>query len=457
MGLIAAITVAAVSLNTTNNITKTIETNNGLGDIPNPLKILGISGITTFFDGISVKINNLRDLTPYTVGPEGEYQYATPQEAYNAAIADGRGDDFPAVIIISPGTYSFGNNQFPIIQTGISWVALPAVPGVSGGVIFTATGSNGGIHVETTFDAFRIMIFQGITFGGVNDATGFLLNVTGGQIALSQCGSLNSNFRIVLGSDLSFVVFAAFQSTFKTLPPNDFITTISEFVQIIIESCNIIQVYTGGDPVPTQGGHVFNLQNGVGQVTLLNSLILLNYYDGFINGPNTTNGAFISMYGSRAIFFESFYPYFMKINGKCSLEISRNNMNIQGPLIYIPQDLISGNGVSIIISTNDIASKNTTIKTDSTVTTIGNIDIKILNSRLVVGSDDYIIDIPNANIGDTLNVLLTQSTITTQSTFPPNYANGPGFGTATITVGGSYSTNSATTANGFTYIPLTPL
>lgn len=443
-------------------IVGTVSTDNGIliPIIDQTLKFRGVSGIKTSIRGIdNITWDNLRDITPYTVDSNGGSEFLTPQEAYNQAVADGRGGTgLPAVIIIAPGTYDFGDTQFPITQPGISWVSLPAVPGVSGGVVFTASGLNGGIYVNIAFDAFTNMIFQGITFGGINDENGFLLNVTGGQTVLVSCGSLNSNFRIYLGGE-DFVVFSAFESTFKTLPPNDFITSLSEFVYITMESCNFIQLYTGGSPVVTQGGHIFNFEQGIGQVTLIDHLFLISHYLGVISGPNTTNNAFISVYGTRVntSFTDPLYPYFMKINGKCTIEITRNHLSLQGPLIYIPLDLISGDGIDILLANSVITSRNTTIKSESTVTTIGNINMKIVNSYLVVAIDDYIIDIQNANLGDTLAVLLAGTTLTTQAPALGDYAIGPGAAFATITVGGSFSTNGATTANNFLYVPLTPL
>src|ERR1041385_2020826 len=90
-------------------------TQNGTFSPDKYIEITGVSGIKTRIDfpqSPQIIIDNLRDITPYTVGIDGSYEFSNPQDAYNQAIADGRGIDNPAIILIGPGTYPFGSTQF---------------------------------------------------------------------------------------------------------------------------------------------------------------------------------------------------------------------------------------------------------------------------------------------------------------------------------------------------------
>lgn len=445
-----------------NGIISTVYTDDGVLSpvVDQSLKLFGISGIKTSISGIDeITVNNLRDLTPYTVNADGGSEYLTPQEAYLAAVADGKGGiGLPAVIIISPGTYDFGDTQFEINQPGISWVALPSLPGISAGVVFTASGPNGGLLVSIPFDPIKLAIFQGITFGETNSDIGFLINNTQGQCALVSCGSLNSNFRIIMGGNSSYTVMSILSSTFKTIPNNDFITTVDPFTILILEGCNIFQLITGAIPI-FPGGHVFNFQNGVLLVRIFNTFIHIDHYDGVFKGPlsGVTNDGLIEFQRSTVLVAGSLTPYFFKQSGHMNLRVSSSILDIYGPLIYQNEDCLSGETHLLFFAENKLTSNNASILIESNVTVIGNNDYQLYNSFINVLIDPYIINIPTATGSDTVDVILAGTTIKTTAAPFGDYALGPGLLFGNIRVGGSFCINGATTANAFTYIPLTPI
>ena len=80
-------------------------------DSSGQVTISGVSGITTSGTGMNMTINNLRDVSEYVVGPSGEAEYSTLDDAIRAASSDPKTDPNDASvdgvsIILLPGTYT---------------------------------------------------------------------------------------------------------------------------------------------------------------------------------------------------------------------------------------------------------------------------------------------------------------------------------------------------------------
>jgi len=433
-------------------------TDNGtLSPIQNQsLKFNGKSGIKVTLELPDIiTIDNLRDLTNYTVDCNGGSEFLTPQEAYHKALLDGKGGnngEFEAIIIISPCRYDFGTTQFEINTSNIIWSSLSTFTGLTNGVIFTSSGPSGGIHVSLPVDSNQFMIFQGISFGDVGDSTnGFVLNVTKGQCVMSECGCADTNFRIFLGGE-GITFLSSYDSSFRPLPPNDFITTIDSNTLIIFHDTQIIQVGTG-----SPGGSIFNYNNGITQSRMFNLFILFDAYTNVYNGPIAGAIGEGTIQVERATIIANdigLFPYFIKQNGPFNLEIFGSTMTLQGPLVYQNTDSTSGDVHNVILANSYITSKNTTFFIEPTVSVIGQNNYEISNSRLTVTVDLYFINIVSASGTDTLIVILVGTTTkTTQAPLGVSAVGVPAF--STFTTGGSFSLNGANAISGFVYIPLT--
>lgn len=451
----------ATICNNCEGIVNFVFTNNGtLSPIVNQsLAFNGTSGIVVSLvlpDVIT--INNLRDLTAYTVDCNGGSEFLTPQAAYNQALLDGKGGnlgDFNAIIIIAPCIYDFGTTQFLINTTNIIFSTLSPVSSVASSVIFSASGPNGGIHVTVSpFLENQYVIFQGITFGLPDDnINGFVLNVTQGNCNLDYCSSAASNFRISLGGE-GFTIFSSSESIFRPLPPNDFITTVDANTIIKFQNIEIIEVQTG-----SIGGHMFNFSNGIGEARIFNLFTVFENFLGIIAGPSSgTSGEGTIQFERSTIIANDggAFCYFILQSGAFGLEIFTSSITLQGPLIYQASNSISGNTHRLIFENNILNSKNTTIFIEPTVTIIGINNYEISNSRITIQNDQYLINVAAASIGDILNVNLLGTTIQTNGAPLSVYATGP-VGISTITLGGSYNINGGNALVGFVANHLTAL
>lgn len=466
LGLIGVILSSVLWTETTGNATicnncpgtvNFVFTDNGtLSPIQNhSLKFNGLSGIKVKLELPDIiNIDNLRDLTPYTVDCRGGSEFLTPQEAYHQALIDGKGGgvgDLQAIIIISPCKYDFGTTQFEINTSSIIWSSLSPFTGLTSGVIFTASGPSGGIHVSLPLDLTQYMIFQGISFGDIDDTiNGFVLNVTQGQCIMAECSCTNSNFRIFIGGE-GFTIFSSFDSSFRPTPPNDFITTIDSNTVIVFKHTQIIQL----SPV-SPGGFIFNFNNGIGQSRMLDLFIVFDSYTAIYNSPvaGSIGGGLIQIEKSTILANDAVFPYFLKQNGPFILQIFTSDISIQGPLIYQNSDSINGDTHNVIVANSYITSKNTTFFIEPTVNIIGQNNYEISNSRLTVTVDLYFINIVTASGSDFLNIILVGTTTKTTQVSLGISAIGP-IGFSTFTTGGSFSLNGATAISGFIYIPLT--
>lgn len=419
----------------------------------------GINGIRVGLSNPIIVIDDKRWVSEYIVRPDGTGEFLTPQEAYNQAVLDGRGSDLPAVIIIGPGTYDYGNTQFEITTPGISFVALPSVVGSAGTVIFSASGLEGGIHVNISLDLTIGVLFKGITFGDISSEIGFLLNVTDGQCTLFMCGALDTNFRIVTGGGSGpFVIFSAFDCTFQTLPPNDFITTMDTNTVFAIKNTQFIQLGLGANV--SSGGYLFNFANGIGECRIWNSFMVFNYYNGVFQGPLAgTGGGLISVISTQIIINDSGNPVacFLRQTGSNNVVIDSCHFSLQGPLIYQTEDSIAGDSHTLQCSNTVISSKNATIANEAVVTIIGNNNYQLFNTYMKTNPDPLVINIPSSTIPDVLDVIFTGITVDTTALPLGDYAQGPGALFATIKVGTSTSISGANNAAGFSYTPLTTI
>jgi hypothetical protein len=444
-------------------IVNTVITDNGtLSPIDSQsLTFHGINGIRIELSNPTIIVDDKRWITEYVVRSDGTGEFLSPQEAYNQAILDGRGgDDLPAVILIGPGTYSFGDTQFPITQTGISWVSLPAASGATSNVIFTATSSTGGILVDAVLNFSKFVLFQGITFGGIGDSIGFLLNHTQGQCQLISCASLDSNFRIVTGQEGFFTILGATDCVFQTLPPNDFVKTSGPNGVVVFKGTTLLQLGFGA-PV-TVGGYLFNLEEGISSCQLTDCFVIMGHYNAIFKGPTTglgfTSGGVIGI-KECDIQLNDANPTASVIihTGTFRMTIVSSTFIIQGSLIYQIEDSLAGEIHDLECIGSFITSKNATIANEPIVAIIGNNNYRFFTTYLKTNPDIYIINLPSSTNPDTLTVRLTSVTVDTQSPSLGAYALGPGALVSNLEVGNSISISGANTATGFTYVPLTSI
>jgi len=417
------------------------------------LKIFGISGIMTSIENVDeITINNLRDLSPYIVSDDGLSEYLTPQDAYTQAVADGRGLGNPAIILIAPGYYDFGSTLFDVLVEGISFVGLAGTSDGFTSVYFTASSIGGGIHVDVPPTPANGAVFKGITFGLENDATGFLISLTSGQMILDECTAPVSNFRITLnGNPTNTSMLNVYSCAFYLLASgDDFITTLSNATSFTIENSRIHDIGTG-----TPGNYIINIEAGANRIKLHNANIVSAIYTSVFKGPLSGNNASIFVEMSRVNMMpDTPAGSFLLHTGSFNLYITSSNITTQGPLLYQLTDGVDGDLKNLYSTNNDFVSNGfAVVENDAAVTIIGQCDYKFFNGILRAINDPYVIQIPGASGSDLMQVLLFS--IAVESTAAPlgDYAISPAT-FSFIRIGSSVSVNGATTANGFVSTPL---
>jgi len=425
--------------NQSGKITMIITDNNTLTGINGTLNITGLCGIHTDIDSSgNLTISDLRELSKYIVGQDNCSEFTTPQDAYNQAISDGV---TAATIYIKPGIYTFGDTLFPITTPGITFSGLPG-----GNVIFMSNATTGGISVTTPLDMVNFVIFQGITFGGIGDTNGFLLNVTSGQTVITGCFCLNSNWRIGMGDGAALTIR---DSQLNTLPPSDFITGIGTDFSVLIE--NVDMYVTQG----VVGGHVINAPLGFDNITIFTCDIWLNFYDGLIAGPlsgSTSNNLVLIRLSEIAetIFAAPIFPTHLILqNGPINVNLYFNVINVDGYILYQNVNSVTADVHNLLMAYNNVETGNSTIRLD--VSVIGGVnDINLFHNRLnSVNVQDYLY-IPTATAGDGLNIKLVFTSIETTA-ISGEYCLGPQPAiTANYLVAGSIHLGGATVCNGVT-------
>jgi len=434
--------------NTTGKIFTIITDNSTNSTLNGTLVFTGECGIESFIDiDGNITYTNFRELTKYVVGTDNCSEFATPQEAYNQAILDGKGGDSGegALIFIKPGNYDFTGSQFVVNQSGIVFYGAPWA-----GVYFTSTDTTSGIYTNISPTSVTSVIFNHISFGALGDTNGFLLNISSGRTILDTCYAMNSNFRMAVGKEnIAFAV--SYNSIFQPLPPNDFVTAEGENATVTWINTRLI------NEVGTQGGIVFNMAPGFGSLNLIDTVFMFTFYDGIVLGPTsiTTSANFLRV---DNIFMEQLSTsnsYFVKQTHSMRIDIQGSQIYIQGPIITQDTDSTNPSDVfNITLLACRLKTANASISYDVAVTEISFVNIQISNCDLVVNANDDILFIPAATAGDILNITLTSSTISTQSAPGGNYLTGPGVSFATLNLAGSVSLNGATTTTGVTNVVL---
>lgn len=427
--------------NTTGKITTIITDNNTLTGINGTLNISGLCGIRTDIDSSgNLTISDVRELSKYVVGQDNCSEFTTPQDAYNQAILDGV---TAATIFIKPGIYSFGDTLFPITTPGITFYGLPG-----GNVIFMSNATTGGITTTTTLDMINFVIFQGITFGGIGDSNGFLLNVTSGQTIITNCFCLNSNFRIMVADGTALTIR---ESQINTLPPSDFITGIGTDLSVLMED---VDMYVTQGVV---GGHVINMPLGFNNISIFTCDIWLNFYDGLIAGPlsgSTSDNLVLIRLSEIAetIFASPIFPTHLILqNGHINVNLYHNQINVDGFILYQNVNSVTADVHNLLMVFNNVETGNSTVRIDATV--IGGVnDINFFHNNLnVVNAQDYIY-IPTATAGDGLNIKLIATSLDTTTVGPGEYCLGPQPAITALYIvgGGSVHLGGATVCNGVT-------
>jgi hypothetical protein len=434
---------------------ETIFTDNTTLIVNGSLSIHGLCGIKTDIDSDgNLTITNLREISKYIVGQDNCSEFATPQEAYNQAVLDGKGGDGGpgATIIIKPGIYDFGDTLFPITESGITFFGLPGEK-----VIFSSTATTGGISVTLPTNVINVVTFNGITFGEVDSTTGFLLDIETGLAIITNCACLNSNFRIRMGGGVGGTSLVIRNSILNTLPPDDFIIGLGPDITILFENVNMF-IAAG-----TVGGHIISIPFGCQNVTLFRAQIWVNYYDGVIAGPlsgadSTPNIVLIRYTFTTQTIFVNPTNHIILQNGKINVNIQFNNIFVVGFVVYQNVDSVTSDVHGILISNNYIETGNSTIRTADTVTVIGSTNfIDFASNWIRCDIVGEFIHVLTATAGDNLFVRLLTTILTTTASGPGGvYATGPA-GLSTLTLGNSIHTGQADTANGFAIINLVEL
>ncbi len=409
------------------------------------LKIFGISGITTSIENTDeITINNLRDLSPYIVSDDGLSEYLTPQDAYTQAVADGRGINNPAIIIIRPGFYSFGDTLFDVNVSGISFVGLAGTSDGFTSVYFTSTAITGGIHVDVAGASSNAPIFKGITFGTENDLIGFLVLLTNGQCILEQCTSPNSNTRFIINST-DTALLNLYSCAFYLPSTGPFITTLTNRSSVTLSNSRIHDLGS-----VSTGVSMFDLEAGAFAIVLQRSLIVSLFYDAIFKGP--LSGANVSIFidATKITMFDDTPAGALLLHtGSFNLYITTSNITTQGPLLYQLTNAVDGDLKNLYVTNSDIVSNTfSVIESDVAVTIIGICDYKFFNSILRSINNAVVINVPAAAGSDLLQVLLFGVAVESTSAPLGNYAEGAAT-FSTMRTGSSVSVNGATVANNF--------
>lgn len=436
-----------------------ITTDNNTFSPYHTLVIAGSCGTYTYVNGSGDIIIADTRLTPYLVGPNGTCsEFATPQEAYNQAIADGRGGDGvpETIILIKPGTYSFGTTLFPITKTGISFVGLSGTEGV----IFSADSTSGGISVTTMSNTTTNVIFNGITFGDpFNTPTnGFLLQILSGNTEMYECNCINSNFRITLGGGTYHTNLKISRSLLRPLAPADFITSLTSDVGFRLE-LSIIFAVNG-----TQGGSLFNMNNGFNVFELLSSRITISFYNGLLAGPLSATYTVQNAFIIRDCTIENIvaitpYPnYIVLQQGNINMNFESNIFDIQGRVIYQNTNSTTTDSHMLVMADNQVSGILEIVRYEVNETiTIGQNNFQFVNNYFECPNVPDVVYIANATTGDSLNIVLTGSTLLTNSPIGGEYMLGPDPAiTCQLTTGTSVSLNQATHSVGITNVVVLP-
>jgi hypothetical protein len=399
----------------------------------------------------NITMTNKRELSEYIVGPDECSEFTTPQEAYDQAVLDGKGGPSGqgAIIFIKPGNYDFGNTLFQVLQTGITFLGIE-----KGKVIFSATSQTGGIYVNTLLSNNNFVQFNGITFGDPGSSNGFLLNITSGYTVIENCFCFNSNFRILVGAE-DGVNLNIIDSELTPLPPNDFLTGIKSNVSILIENVDM-RIDSG-----SVGGHIINFNNGFNELRVLRSFILLNYYNGFLNGPlsNIVSGpnTFDLMHTeiTQTVFSissQSNHVILQSGNINCNLQF--NSISINGFILYQNVNSVTANFHNLLTSSNYFETGNSTILNEASV--IGHNEIDFFNNIMRVDNVPQIIKIPSFTAGDSLLIRLIGTSFTSTAGVGGTYAIGPNI-PSLLFIGNSLSISQSTVTTGFVVTHFTPL
>ena len=429
--------------------------------LANKLQLRGTSGLESFVQAPDlVSLDNLRDLTPYTVDAAGGSEYLTPQEAYAAALADGRGGDNGAVIMIAPGEYAFGDALFEINTSNIVFASLTGAAGLAGAVVFSASGPGGGLLINVPPALYGNAIFQGIAFGAPGDATGFLLRLARGSLALMACTTQDSNMRVVAGGAPmgEYVTFSAFLCRFSPLPPADFFTSLDGQVQLFLSSCQWVQLGFGA-PV-SAGGALFNLSQGLGEMRVLQSFMVLNHYDAVVAGPlpDVSAGERVALFQACNVATLGTNPQlsFVALSGPFSVQIIECAIQVPNAVFYQARDCNAGDDHGVYVVGGGVYSSNATVLYAPGVSVVGTAQYYFANS-LVQSNAPLIFVIAGATAPDAVGVTLSGCTLRSGGAPLSDYALGPGALLGALNVGSSSSLNGANGQTGFTYNALTAL
>lgn len=436
----------------------------------NRLRLSGLSGIVTGLDEFddTIKIDNLRDMTPYTVDASGGSEYLTPQEAYAAAVADGMGGTSgkPAVIMIAPGVYDFGDTLFPITRSGIGFRAIGGEAAGQAGVIFTASAPTGGIRISIPHSNVLAVIFQGITFGKPSDAVnGFLLTHNSGSCILFRCAVLDSMTRFLVGGAApgDLARFSAVECTLNGLPPHDMITSLDTSAVTFLRFCTIQQTGTGAAPV-TNGGFIFNCYAGIHEARFIGCFAKINNYGGLFKGPGpTVVGGDASLTVSNSfVLSQGGNPQFdgLVISGNLTALLASSQFSLHGSLILHTENSSDTlyNSHSVQLSNSIVQTMHDTVLTGPNVTRIGIYALLFTNSALGTKTP-LLINVPQAVNGtDVLDVTLVSCSVQTSGAVLSDYVLGPGSAPlAILRIGNSCAINGATGVTGFTHVGLPDL
>lgn len=387
----------------------------------------------------------------YHVGPDMKWN--SPQKAYYAAVQEA--DPSGSVIMLMPGVYSYGTEQFDITVPNIVFRGASNTPNI---VIFTADNTNGGIHIDYPVNALNNFVsFEGITFGLPGNSNGFLLNLTGGQVVLSQCAVSDSNFRASVGGN-GFSIFASVGSTFNGLPPNSLITTVDSNTVIFLERNHITQL---GNGVPVSpGGYLIDMSNGIGECRTVSNHIVFGAYDAVMKTPESGfdgEGQIVLNDDIIIVNDGGSAPLIKQGGGSYTCIIKGAHFYLQGGICSIMSNSSSDESHTISIFSSTISSKNTLFYSGEDVTILGLNTVLVFNSNLAVENSNLFVNITSMMETDKLELVITGTNLKTQGTYNSVCARGPSNKFATVSVSHSSVIGGGNLFEGFVYYSGVPL
>ncbi len=389
-------------------------------------------------------VSLLSNLSPYVVDALGNGTFLTVQAAYEQAVLDGRGgaSGIPAVILILPGVYDFGSTLFTISVGGIHFLAVTDA-GISDAVVFSASGTGGGIQVDTG-SSVPGTDFAGITFGKPGDGTnGFLLeHVSSSTIYYSKCGSTSSNIRVVNSGSATYTALFddCIFSFFSVASGVDIFTSANPNAVLAIKDSIIQDTAVSG-----AGGSIINVTGGAVQINLNNVSVTFANFTNFFAATGTAPVTLLASY-TRVEYVGFTSAVF--VNWTAPLAAYVDHLFLLGQFVgFFQSGTVPVGQISVITAVNSyLITPLGGLVLDGPV--IGHVFLTSQANNWLAASSPLLINGIASSAGDVITAIISNTLVQTSGTSGSAYADLAGSGTGTILVGSSNSINGANTVTG---------